>query len=271
MRVRPGLFLGLSLVLSAAPLLALPDLIVRRDLLEGQWMVRDEKLASNACSVIEGGVSAGNHRLLRFTVSTANIGNTDIFIGDPQSHVDANDGLFELALCHQHYHFRNYAIYELIDPASGKVWKAAKRGFCMLDTDPTPTSQGGVPPGPPAYRSCGSTVSAGNQGISHGWSDTYRFYLGGQYFVLDGGDGQPPVPPGVYVIRITANPPYVPGPDGICRVLDPATGLCHQLQESNYANNILEVAVTIPSHPGRDGFGPAVGQPTPQNDIEDRP
>jgi hypothetical protein len=29
----------------------------------------------------------------------------------------------------------------------------------------------------------------GNQGISKGWADTYVWKLGGQYFVLDGGDG----------------------------------------------------------------------------------
>ena len=40
------------------------------------------------------------------------------------------------------------------------------------------------------------TAIPGNQGISVGWADTYVWQLGGQYFVLDGGDGQAPVPPG---------------------------------------------------------------------------
>src|SRR5688572_20719726 len=129
----------------APDLEGLPDLIVRGDMLGGQWLVRDENLAATFCSVIEGDVDPGLRRLLRFTVGIANVGDADIFVGNPQDHVDAGDGLFEFAACHDHYHFRNYAKYELIDAATGKVWRAAKRGFCMLDTDPNPSWLGGEP------------------------------------------------------------------------------------------------------------------------------
>ena len=238
---------------------AQPDMIVRTDIMERQWVVRDEKLAADYCSVIEGGVTPGLRRLVRFTVMTANIGDQDIHIGDPQVHWAANDGLFELAACHQHFHFRNYALYQLIDPQTGKIWKAAKAGFCMLDTDPNPASLGGDPPRNGQYRNCGDLTHPGNQGITHGWSDTYRFFLGGQYFVLDGGDGQPPVPPGDYIIRITANPAYKPSKSEPCRVLDPATGLCHNFAEADYTNNVGEVLITIPDRPGKTGFGPLAG------------
>jgi hypothetical protein len=244
---------------SSPDLDGLPDLIVRRDMLEAQWVVRVERLSPTACSVIEGGVQPGERKLVRFTVGTANVGDADIFVGNPQDHVDANDGLFEFASCHAHYHFRNYAKYELIEPSTGRVWRAAKRGFCMLDTDPNPASLGGAA-GPHFYRSCGTTSSPGNQGISVGWTDTYRFFLGGQFFVLDGGDGQDPVPPGRYIIRITANPPFTPEPGEACPNLDPA-GFCHQLPESNYANNVQEVSIDIPAHLGRSGVGPLAGTP----------
>src|SRR5438445_3363187 len=184
-----------------------PDLIISPDLGK-QWVVRDENLKASFCSVEEGGVTPGYHKIIRFTVTTPNIGDADIDLGDPNVHVAANDGLYEFATCHNHYHFRHYAKYELIDPTTGKVWRAAKRGFCMLDTDPAPASLTGTPPGPPYFRSCGLIGVPGNQGISHGWSDTYVFFLGGQYFVLDGGDGQEPVPPGDDIIRITVNPPF---------------------------------------------------------------
>ena len=236
----------------------LPDLVVRTDILERQWVVRDEKLSPEFCSVIEGEVTPGLRRLVRFTVMTANVGTADINIGDPRAHFEANDGLFEFATCHQHYHYRNYAKYELIDPATGVVWKAAKRGFCMLDTDPNPSSLGGEPPRNPTYHNCGDLTHAGDQGISHGWSDTYKFFLGGQYFVLDGGDGQPPVPPGDYVIRITANPPFAAKKTDPCPALDPQ-GFCHNFAEASYANNIGEVAITIPSHVGKSGNGPLAG------------
>jgi hypothetical protein len=247
------------------PAAALPDMIVRTEMLEQQWVVRDEKLDASFCSVIEGGVTPGLHRLVRFTVGTANIGDEDIYIGDPLAHYAANDGLFELALCHQHFHFRNYALYQLIDPRTGKIWKAAKAGFCMLDTDPNPASLTGDPPRNPQYRSCGTLTESGNQGISRGWTDTYRFFLGGQYFVLDGGDGQAPVPPGDYIIRVTANPPYRATQSNPCRFQDP-NGMCHALQESNYFNNVGEVLITIPAHPGQTGVGPLAGSAALKNE-----
>jgi hypothetical protein len=231
-----------------------PDLIVA-DTLGSQWVVREENLAANFCSVIEGGVTPGLRKLVRFTVTTPNVGDADLFVGDPND--PANVDLFEFAECHAHHHFKEYAKYELIDPRTGFVWRAAKRGFCMLDTDPVPTSSGNEQPRAAQFRSCGAIGIAGHQGVSHGWADTYRFFLGGQYFVLDGGDGQAPVPAGDYILRITVNPAFAPDRRGRClRAKNPATGLCHQFVESNYANNVRETILSIPNHPGREGVGP---------------
>src|SRR5919106_965105 len=187
----------------------------------------------------------GTRRVLRFTVMVANIGDADIVVGDPNEHIEEGSNLFEFAECHGHYHFRNYALYELIDPATGTVWRAAKAGFCMIDTDPNPAWMG-TPPGEPYYLSCGGVGRPGNQGISAGWTDTYRKDLQGQFFVLDGGDGQEPVPAGSYLLRITANPPYEPTADNPCRHEDPATGLCHALPESDYTDNDYAVEITVP-------------------------
>lgn len=235
-----------------------PNLIVRSDILGSQWVVRDENISANACSAIEGEVTPGLRTLVRFTVMTPNIGNQDIFVGDPNDHVAAGDGLFEFASCHNHFHFRHYALYELVDPRTGQVWRAAKRGFCMLDTDPNPASLGGVAPGPGKFRSCGAVGIPGNQGISAGWADTYRFTLAGQYFVLDGGDGQPVVPPGDYIIRITVNPPFVAQGGEACPNRDPQ-GFCHQLPETNYSDNVGTTTISIAAHPGRKGLGPLAG------------
>ena len=238
-----------------------PDLIVDSKATQNNWVHRVEDLPSNFCSVQEGGVTPGTHEIIRFTVTTPNIGKGDVFVGSPLAHMDPNgdgnyadsDGLFEFASCHQHFHFQHYATYRLID-AGGKVWKAAKRGFCMLDTDPFNVNNGD---GTWTYRSCGSVTRDGFQGISSGWADTYVFKLGGQYFVLDGGDGQPVVPPGVYTIEVEVNPAYAPGSGGVCpRVKDPATGLCHQFAEASYANNVGRATVIITDHPGRAGYGP---------------
>ena len=261
----------------------LPDLIVDPKITSQQWLVRDENLPATYCSVEEGGVTPGVRRVIRFTVMTPNIGTADNFIGNPLDHVDPNhdgtfsngvwsdptpdnDGLYEFASCHQHFHFKHYALYQLIDPATGFVWKAAKKGFCMLDTDPNP-AYFGQPPREGQFRSCGGIGIPGNQGISSGWADTYRFFLGGQYFVLDGGDGQPVVPPGTYVIRITVNPPFAAKKGEACPFKD-TNGFCHQLPETNYDDNVGQTTINIPDHPGRAGVGPLAGDKTPTEECE---
>lgn len=239
---------------------ALPDLIVDAKATQNNWVTRVEDFPADFCSVIEGGVTAGTHKVIRFTVTTPNIGEGDVFVGSPLAHMDPNgdgffndaDGLFEFASCHHHFHFQHYAEYKLID-SNGTTWKAAKVGFCMLDTDPYNVGTGD---GTWNYRNCGTDERDGFQGISNGWADTYVFKLGGQYFVLDGGDGQPVVPPGVYTIQVEVNPAYAKTGATCPRVEDPDTGLCHQFAESDYTNNIGRATVIITDHPGRAGYGP---------------
>jgi hypothetical protein len=244
----------------------LPDLIVDARATQNNWLVRVEDFPADFCSVQEGGVTPGTHTVLRFTVTTPNIGDADVFVGSPLAHMDPNgdgsfadqDGLFEFASCHGHFHFQHYATYRLLD-AQGHEWRAAKRGFCMLDTDPYNVGSGD---GRWNYRNCGTTERDGFQGVSDGWADTYGFKLGGQYFVLDGGDGQSAIPPGVYTIQVEVNPAYAPDGQGNCpRVTDAATGLCHQFAERDYANNIGRATVIIPDHPGRSGYGPLKNSP----------
>jgi len=239
---------------------AMADLIVDAKATQNNWIVRVEDLDATLCSVEEGNITPGTHTVLRFTVTTPNIGKGDVFVGSPLKHMDPNgdgsfsdsDGLFEFATCHQHFHFKHYATYRLIGQ-DGTVWKAAKKGFCMLDISPFNVQNGD---GTWTYRSCGNLTQDGFQGISSGWGDTYVFKLGGQYFLLDGGDGQPVVPPGVYTIEINVNPPYAPDKKGNCPLAkDPLTGLCHQFAEADYTNNIGRATVIIPDHPGRSGYG----------------
>jgi len=236
-----------------------PDLIVDQASLRQHWVVRTEDLPASFCSVEEGGITPGEHQLVRFTVSTPNIGDADLAVGDPNEHIAANDGLFEFATCHNHYHFRHYALYELVDPATGHVWRAAKRGFCMIDIEKVQGYTGDAD-NKPHFTSCGRVGIPGNQGISKGWADVYVWKLGGQFFLLDGGDGQAPVPPGNYVIRITVNPPFVAAPGEACPNVDPA-GFCHTLPESDYANNVAQVSITIPDHNGRTSVGPLKNEP----------
>ena len=230
---------------SRIDIIGTPDLIVDEKSTENKWRIKDEFLSANFCSVQEGEVAPGNHRLLRFTVTTPNQGDADVYIGDPQVHVDAGDGMYVLSTCHGHYHFNNYADYSLVSAKDGKTWRAAKRGFCMLDTDPWLPE---LRDAPRNYYNCGFPGYPGFQGISKGWSDTYVWRLGGQYFVLDGDGKQPPVPEGWYYIQITVNPAYSMKGGKDCNLAtDPATGLCHNFAESNYANNVGRVKIYIPA------------------------
>src|SRR2546428_7550754 len=171
-----------------------PDLIVDGKALEGSWVVYDQILKEGTCTLEEGGVIVPTvpHRVVRFTVNTPNIGDADIALGDPAAHVAAGDGLYQLSTCHQHWHFQHYATYELIDPATHFVWRAAKRGFCMIDVAPwNGTIQA---PGSWVYRVCGRPAGpAGpaivrNPGISHRWADQYYKHFGRPYLVLDARD-----------------------------------------------------------------------------------
>lgn len=217
----------------------IPDLTVDAKRLAHSWLIRVED--ASECSVQEGGVSPGTHRVLRFTATTPNIGDADVFVGDPLQHVAANDGMFEFALCHDHYHFRHYATYELISVATGAVVQAAKRGFCMVDVTP---AAGGPPGGKRTYDTCGNRSAPGFQGISAGWADSYNRVLDGQFFVLD--EPAAPVASGDYVLRITVNPPFVCAAEDAARPRD-ADGSCRMFAESDYTNNVGEAAVTIPS------------------------
>jgi hypothetical protein len=255
-----------------------PDIIVDGPALAHSWVIYDETFESTACDVIEAppgeAISPGEHRTLRVTVNTPNVGSADLAVGDPNEHVAANDGLFEFASCHHHYHFRHYATYELLRlDANGQVVGdpviAAKRGFCMIDV--APYNSEATPPKAWVYRSCGAVGRAGNQGIATGWADQYYKWLPGQFFVIDG------LPAGPYKIRIHVNPPFVQGPnDPACPALD-GNGFCHQFAESNYGNNVGEVVITIPAgRPGKVGYGAGAGQQLPNNlhqllDDENRP
>ena len=75
----------------------LPNLIVNQDILAHSWIVRVENLPATFCSVQEGEVTPGEHTLLRFSVSTPNIGAADLAFGDPNVHVANDDGLYEFA------------------------------------------------------------------------------------------------------------------------------------------------------------------------------
>jgi hypothetical protein len=141
-----------------------------------------------ACEIIEGCVAApGDRLLLRFSLSSPNIGQGDLFLGDPA--LDPN--LFQFSSCHGHYHFQSYAAYRLLDLQMNEVATGHKQAFCLLDLLPGPNGD----PRP--------TYDCSYQGISAGWADVYDAGLPCQW--VDVTDLQP----GDYLLEISLNAEHV--------------------------------------------------------------
>jgi hypothetical protein len=111
-------------------------------------------------------------------------------------------GCFTFIPVHGHWHFDDYASYQLFDLTGELVKEHSKVGFCLVDSEHV--SDGTLPgdPGPDGYY--GSVVSVcGNlqiQGVSVGWADSYLSGLPGQFIGIGG------VADGNYCLVSTADP-----------------------------------------------------------------
>lgn len=183
---------------------ALPNLTILGDYTIDTLFLDDQFFGMNSCSLEEMCIEAtGQRRLLRFSTVTANVGEADLVVGVPSS----DDPFWEWGECHGHYHFANYAVYELVGP-SGVVATGRKQAFCLEDTDQ-------IDPNKP-----GQGFTCEYQGISAGWADQYSVSLPCQW--IDVTD----VPPGDYTLRISINPEQI-------------------LAESSYDDNVFETAVQV--------------------------
>lgn len=212
-----------------------PDLRVDDSML-AVGILATEVYDAASCAVQEQATSAGQRRLLRFTFTTPNVGDGDLYIGDPAAHPD----WFEWGLCHGHHHFRHYAEYRLWRPEAYAAWlrlrldepgptpaemlarhpelasgfvAGHKQGFCAMDSRPYIA----------IYRSTYDDCLA-NQGISRGWADEYGYQLDGQW--IDVTD----VPRGLYVLEAEVNP-------------------ARFYRELDYANNAAARLVLVPDAP----------------------
>jgi hypothetical protein len=193
---------------SACSILALvrppqADLIVWQPLLDPY--LSTETFSNLDCEVQEGLITAGTHRLLRFSTETRNIGGSDLDVPTPQERPD----LFEFQECHGHYHFRGFASYRLLNNIGEEVAAGQKLSFCLEDLQRWDSASS-----PEALYTCE------NQGIQAGWSDIYDAGLPGQWVDVTG------LPAGVYTLEVTMNPDQV-------------------LVESDYTNNTTTVEVEI--------------------------
>src|SRR5438093_1214867 len=61
----------------------LANFIVDSARLASSWTIGSDNVEAGSCTSIEYGIAPGTHRVLRFTVSTPNIGDADAVVGDP--------------------------------------------------------------------------------------------------------------------------------------------------------------------------------------------
>jgi hypothetical protein len=178
--------------------------------LDGEYMsrtmsLREENIREDDCVIEEGCVGGpGDRRLLRFGVRALNVGEGPLHLGRPNT----NENVFEYSDCHGHYHFTEYAHYELLDSTGAVVVTGRKQAFCLMDLERVEDDAGR------------GRYHCSMQGISKGWADIYDSALDCQWIDVTG------VPAGDYMLRVVINPEHI-------------------LAELSYDNNSAEVPVTL--------------------------
>lgn len=109
-------------------------------------------------------------------------------------------GSFSFHVVHNHWHFEDFAVYELREVAGDGgfgdlVRSTEKVTFCIIDTELDDASLEHTTG--PTYTSCGPSAT---QGLSVGWGDKYPWNLAGQSIDITG------VPSGDYWLVSTADP-----------------------------------------------------------------
>lgn len=189
------------------------------------------------------------HLLLRLTTAMANIGagpmelrggathgsaGQDVYqriYNSDGTHTDILAGTFVYHPSHHHFHFNDFALYQLRedlpDGTPGQVIASGRKtSFCLTDSDEYDTN---LPDSPVdgSYYSC----STKKQGISVGWADVYTQSLADQWIDVTN------VPNGKYFLEVTVDP-------------------ANHLMESNENNNSAHIEINLkkPTKPRNDDF-----------------
>jgi len=109
---------------------------------------------------------------------------------------------------HNHWHFEQFARYQLLDAAKNLAMRSHKVGFCIAPTDPVNLLAPHAVWRPPSIGfgdfTCGlPTALWVREMMPVGWGDTYTQSIAGQAFDITS------VPNGTYYIEVIANPQHV--------------------------------------------------------------
>ena len=150
------------------------------------FSIDDETFAADSGSVVDGCVTPGTHRVMRFDFLSHNIGNTDLAVGNPDDH----PGWFVWSAGHEHWHLKDFNEFLLFDATGNQAATGYKQAFCLVDIEHTSSF------GPASAQFTDCDV---DQGVSSGWADLYNKTLDCQFLVMDG------VPDGDYTLLSTTN------------------------------------------------------------------
>ena len=107
---------------------------------------------------------------------------------------------------HNHWHFRQFVAYRLLDETQTEVVRSTKEAFCLVPTDALDLLMPGAVLNPEStglHTSCGSPNSIWiRETLPLGWGDTYHQSVPGQSFDITD------LPNGRYYIEIEANPDH---------------------------------------------------------------
>ncbi|HEX5016618.1 MAG TPA: lysyl oxidase family protein [Actinomycetes bacterium] len=124
--------------------------------------------------------------------------------GEVVGKVDAGTLEYDNRDLHDHWHFRDFAAYSLLDDEKVKVLDSGKEAFCLAPTDPIDLTVDGA-----AWRPWLTDLSTacGEEGslwirevLQTGWGDTYTQARPGQSFEITD------LPNGKYFVQVRANP-----------------------------------------------------------------
>ena len=185
-----------------------PDLMVVEDAIVNSIYATTMQVNESDCYISEGCLNGfGTREIVRFTTHIKNIGELDYYIGSPNS----DNEQFEWGDCHNHWHHKGYAKYDLFELDGSYIPIGFKNGFCVMDLE---CSGGGT-----------GQYGCSTMGISAGCGDIYSSGLSCQWIdVTDVEDG-------TYFLIVRANWDFIP--DALGR------------EETDYTNNYAAVCVNF--------------------------
>lgn len=127
--------------------------------------------------------------------------------GNETGYVPAGHMVWDPRPTHHHWHFEDFARYQLLDSTRSVVQRSHKQAFCLANTDDIDYTVPGAqwrPYNTDLTTACGDyNALAVSEYLASGSGDTYEQFRAGQSFDVSG------LPNGVYYVCVQANPAQV--------------------------------------------------------------